>query len=165
MFSKKLIKKAQKLIKICREKNIKVVTAESCTGGLVSTLITSISGSSAVFDRGFVTYSNEAKMELLEVDRDVLQEKGAVSKEVSNAMVMGALANSNANLGVSITGIAGPNGGTEKKPVGLVHISACINNTVLQHKRNIFKGSREEIRNSSTETAIDMMLSLTDRSI
>jgi len=102
-----------------------IATAESCTGGLVAGLLTAIPGSSAVVDRGFVTYSNQAKTEMLKVPADLIGEVGAVSGEVALAMVLGALDQSRADIAVSVTGIAGPGGGSEEKPVGLVHFAAC----------------------------------------
>ena len=114
----------QALIDAARLRHLRIATAESCTGGLVAGALTAIAGSSEVFERGFVTYSNEAKIELLGVDPELIAEHGAVSSEVAVAMAMGALENSLADIAVAITGVAGPGGGTPDKPVGLVHM-AC----------------------------------------
>lgn len=121
MFSSSLIDRAQALIDACRRRGIVLATAESCTGGLVAALLTEISGSSDVLDRGLVTYSNAAKHELLGVPERTIENHGAVSPETALAMAAGALAHSRANLAVAITGIAGPTGGSPEKPVGLVH--------------------------------------------
>ncbi len=124
MFSDELMEQASEILNICRKKGLKLATAESCTGGLISALFTEIAGSSDVFDRGFVTYSNEAKNELLGVPQEMLAEFGAVSEQTAKAMAQGALKNSNASVVIAVTGIAGPGGGSTDKPVGLVHL-AC----------------------------------------
>jgi len=115
---------AAKILQSCREKGFKIATAESCTGGLISACLTEIPGSSDVMERGFVTYSNEAKNELLDVPMSLIEEQGAVSEEVVRAMVAGALVNSHADIAVAVTGIAGPGGGSPDKPVGLVYVAA-----------------------------------------
>jgi nicotinamide-nucleotide amidase len=111
------------LVRSLREKGWKIATAESCTGGLVAAAITDVAGSSDVFDRGFVTYSNAAKIEMLGVPAELIAKHGAVSAEVAQAMADGALNHSNADLAIAITGIAGPSGGTAEKPVGLVYLA------------------------------------------
>jgi nicotinamide-nucleotide amidase len=116
---------AARVFNACRLHHLKVATAESCTGGLVSGALTEIPGSSDVFDRGFVTYSNAAKQTMLNVLPAILERHGAVSREAADAMVDGALAMSDADLAVAVTGIAGPGGGSEEKPVGLVHFAAA----------------------------------------
>ncbi len=133
-----------------------ITTAESCTGGLISASITEIAGSSAIFDRSFITYSNEAKQEMLDVSKDVIQTHGAVSEECAAAMAKGALRNSNANLAVSVTGIAGPNGGTKDKPVGLVYIGVASQNKIEIMKCN-FEGSRDQIRTSTVNMALNLL--------
>ena len=110
---------------LCKAKKLMVATAESCTGGLVAGALTEIAGSSAVVDRGFVTYTNEAKAEMLGVPAERWRRHGAVSRETAEAMAKGALAHSRADLAVAITGIAGPGGGSAEKPVGLVHFAAA----------------------------------------
>lgn len=124
MFTPDEIARATVLLQRCRAQGLKIATAESCTGGLVAALLTEVSGSSDVFERGFVTYSNEAKSELLGVDAALIARLGAVSREVAVAMAEGALAHSRAGVAVAITGVAGPGGGTPHKPVGLVYIAA-----------------------------------------
>lgn len=125
MFGKAMSLSASRLIDLCRGKGLLIATAESCTGGLIAGLITSVSGSSDVFDAGFVTYSNEAKTRMVGVPADLIIEMGAVSEKVAHAMALGAIANSRAHVAVSVTGIAGPGGGSAAKPVGLVHCAAA----------------------------------------
>ncbi len=134
-----------------------VATAESCTGGLVSSIITDVAGSSEVFDRGFITYSNDAKNEMLGVSYDLLDNLGAVSEEVARAMAAGAIERSNADLSVAITGIAGPGGATEGKPVGLVYIAVSDNNDTITVTKNHFSGDRNRVRIQSAFKAIDML--------
>jgi nicotinamide-nucleotide amidase len=116
---------AKRVLDLCRARDLRVATAESCTGGLVVAALTEISGSSDVVDRGFVTYSNAAKQAMLGVPAATLKRHGAVSAQTAKAMAAGALKNSQADLAVSITGIAGPGGGSKQKPVGLVHFAAA----------------------------------------
>ena len=123
-FEPSLIKQAEEILELAKVKNIKIATAESCTGGLISAILTEIAGSSAVFERGFVTYSNQAKIDLLGVDAKTLEEFGAVSAGTAKEMAIGAVKNSLADLSVAVTGIAGPDGGTEDKPVGLVYVAS-----------------------------------------
>ena len=158
-FDQELIDLAQKLIDLALKNNIKIATAESCTGGLLSGLITSISGSSNIFDCGFVTYSNNSKNKLLGVNNILLEKFGAVSVEIANEMARGALKNSSANLVISITGIAGPKSDETKKPVGLVYISAFSQkNNELISKKFQFNGNRDEIRNLSVKNAINLLI-------
>ena len=141
-------------------KGVMIATAESCTGGLVSASITSIAGSSAVFDRGFVTYSNEAKAELLGVSPDLIQNHGAVSAEVATAMAEGALKHSRAALSVAITGIAGPGGGSLEKPVGLVHFATAVEGQDTLHFEKRFGTiSRDAIRHAAVDAALHALLS------
>jgi nicotinamide-nucleotide amidase len=123
MFSEQLLSLAREVLEAARARGLKIATAESCTGGLIAGLLTEIPGSSDVFERGFVTYSNEAKEEMLGVPHDLLAAHGAVSSEVAGAMARGALAHSLAHIAVAVTGIAGPGGGSADKPVGLVWIA------------------------------------------
>lgn len=125
MFPSDLIEEAGRLIAVMRSRALKLATAESCTGGLVAAALTEIPGSSDVFDRGFVTYSNAAKVGMLGVDFDLIMRYGAVSAEVARAMAEGALRCSAADFAVAVTGIAGPGGGTIEKPVGLVHLATA----------------------------------------
>lgn len=154
MFDSDLLLRAARLISLCEARALKISSAESCTGGLVAALLTEIAGSSAVFERGFVTYSNAAKVELIGVPVQTISQFGAVSEETARAMAAGALAHSSANIAVAITGIAGPGGGTSAKPVGLVHIaSAAVNGRVI-HARHLFDGNRAEVRLSAVKEAL-----------
>lgn len=122
---------AARVLDLCRARGLKVATAESCTGGLVAGALTDIAGSSDVFDRGFVTYSNEAKQEILGVPPATLTKHGAVSAETAAAMAQGTLARSRADVAVAVTGIAGPGGGSADKPVGLVHFAAATHHGLI----------------------------------
>ena len=148
--------RAENIIKAALAKKIKIVTAESCTGGLLSAILTEISGSSSVFERGFVTYSNLAKQQILGVYAKTLQDFGAVSSHVAREMALGALKNSDAQIAISITGIAGPNSDLSHKPVGLVYISIASSDKVLIRKFN-FQGSRESVRKSSIKESLNML--------
>lgn len=153
-----ILTKAEQLVTLAKAKGKMVAVAESCTGGLVAAAITSISGSSEIFERGFVTYANMAKHQMLGVPLDMLQACGAVSKEVAIAMAEGVLNHSYAHISVAITGIAGPTGGTVEKPVGLVHIASRYAKMPVVHKVFHFSGNREEIRNDAVSAALDMLL-------
>lgn len=150
---------AEKIIKTATEKGVMIATAESCTGGLIAGALTDISGSSVVVDRGFVTYSNEAKNEMLSVPMALIEEHGAVSEEVARAMAEGAIAHSCAGLAVSVTGIAGPGGGTEEKPVGLVWFGLANEQGEVRAEHHVFadKG-RRFIRGKTVATALEMLL-------
>lgn len=134
------------LIDLYRRNGLKIATAESCTGGLVAASLTAIAGSSDVFERGWVTYSNEAKSESLGVPMELIAEKGAVSSEVAEAMARGALRRARADVAVSITGIAGPGGGSLEKPVGLVFIGLARKDGWSQVERCVFPGGRDSVR-------------------
>ena len=150
---------AAKLVQAAQAKRVIIATAESCTGGLVSAALTDIAGSSAIFDRGFVTYSNEAKAELLGVSPSLIDMHGAVSKDVACAMAEGALKNSRATLSVAITGIAGPGGGTAEKPVGLVHFATSVKNADTVHFENRFENlSREDVRCAAVNVALEALI-------
>jgi len=148
-----------KIISLLKEKKLTVATAESCTGGLIAHTFTNISGSSDYFDRGFVTYSNKAKMQLLDVPEDLLIEHGAVSNPVAKAMAEGARKKSNVDIGIATTGIAGPTGGTAEKPVGLVYIAVSNLDRTIVKKFN-FKESRIENKYSSCNAAFKMLYDL-----
>jgi nicotinamide-nucleotide amidase len=137
-----------------RNRGLKLAVAESCTGGLVADRITNVSGSSDYFDRGVVVYSNEAKTDLLGVPADLIQQHGAVSGPVAEAMARGILARSQADLGLAITGIAGPSGGSEEKPVGTVHV-ALADKTKVEEKRYLFRGTRDQIKRIGSDVALD----------
>jgi nicotinamide-nucleotide amidase len=143
------------------KRNLRIVLAESCTGGLVCQQLTNIPGSSVWFDRGFITYSNESKMELLKVNKTTLSKFGAVSKEIASEMALGALDASHADIALSITGIAGPSGGSTDKPVGTVFFAIAYQNRVVFNASKIFPGSRENIRESSCLFALNQVLALT----
>ncbi len=136
----------------------KIAVAESCTGGLLSGALTDIPGSSAVFERGFVTYSNQAKHEILGVPVTLIEEHGAVSEPVAVAMAEGALKNSHATLAIGITGIAGPGGGSDEKPVGLVYISFARTGQKTQCQRHVFTGGRSAIRKLAVTQALDWLI-------
>jgi nicotinamide-nucleotide amidase len=149
------------LLDLCKAKKLMVATAESCTGGLVAGALTDIAGSSAVVDRGFVTYTNEAKEQMLGVPAAILRAYGAVSRETAEAMAQGALKHSLADLVVSITGIAGPGGGTAEKPVGLVHFAAAARDGRLTHREHRFGDiGRSEVRRLSVLQALAMLSEL-----
>ena len=152
---------SQKLGNQCIKNAYKLVIAESCTGGLVCSVITSVSGSSNWFDRGFVTYSNQSKCDLLGVAKKTLANHGAVSQNVANEMALGALQNSHGTLSLSITGIAGPNGGTKDKPVGTVYFAICNQNSMLFESRSNFAGSRLEIQEKALLFALNNLLKVT----
>lgn len=143
--------------RLLKEKGLKVALAESCTGGFVSKRLTDIPGSSAYFDRGFITYSNNAKMEQLGVKKETLDEHGAVSAEVAAEMAQGALEKSGADIAVSLTGVAGPSGGTAEKPVGLVYLALAHKDGIIE--KDFFRkfGDRNQIRLVSTQVALDMI--------
>lgn len=137
---------------------LKIATAESCTGGLVAALLTEIPGSSTVVERGFVTYSNKAKEEMLGVPGDVLADFGAVSEPVARMMAEGALAASRANIAVAITGVAGPGGGTRMKPVGTVHIACARENRAMLHEMlQLGDIGRDAIRMAAVEAALNLI--------
>ena len=149
------------LLDICKARKLMVATAESCTGGLVAGALTDIAGSSAVVDRGFVTYTNEAKEQMLGVPAETLRAHGAVSKATAEAMADGVLKHSPADLAVSITGIAGPGGGTPEKPVGLVHLAAATRSgRLIQRERRFGEIGRAEVRRLSVLEALAILTAL-----
>jgi nicotinamide-nucleotide amidase len=150
--------RAATLLDAYREKGLKIATAESCTGGLVAALLTEISGSSSVVERGFVTYSNEAKIELIGVPAELIAAHGAVSEPVARAMAEGALAHSRADVAVGITGVAGPTGGTATKPVGLVHFGLARKGAATIHlERRYGDLGRETVRHRAVEDALALL--------
>jgi nicotinamide-nucleotide amidase len=149
---------AARVLARARARGVKIVTAESCTGGLVAAALTEIAGSSDVFERGFVTYSNDAKRELLGVPEAILAAHGAVSCETAEAMARGALAHARADLAVAITGVAGPGGGTADKPVGLVHFAAASRDGRLVHRERRFGDiGRAAVREHSVAEALTLL--------
>lgn len=155
---------AEQVLAACRARKWTVATAESCTGGLVAGALTEIAGSSDVVDRGFVTYSNAAKMEMLGVPEETLDKFGAVSDQTALAMAHGALERAGVDIAVSITGIAGPGGGSAAKPVGLVCLAAVVRESQARIERKMFYGDlgRSEIRRRSVIEALDMLLELSN---
>jgi nicotinamide-nucleotide amidase len=148
-----------KISNILKEKKLKIATAESCSGGLISHNITNISGSSEYFDRGVVSYSNNAKKELLDVSEDILEKYGAVSKQTAKEMAEGIRKKSSVDIGIATTGIAGPTGRTKDKPVGLVYIAISTNDDTFVKKFQ-FSGSRLENKKSTCNAALKMLLDL-----
>ena len=158
MFSPALIARAEALLETYRRRGWKLATAESCTGGLITALLTEVPGSSDVVERGFVTYSNEAKQELIGVPAAILAEHGAVSEATARAMAFGAHAHSKADIAVSVTGVAGPGGGSALKPVGLVHF-ACSGpgERLVATERRFGDIGRSQVRQASLEQALALL--------
>lgn len=148
----------EKLAALLPNKKKVLATAESCTGGLLAATITQRPGISANFERGFITYSNESKTEMLGVSADKIAEHGAVSDQVAIAMAMGALEHSHASISISITGIAGPDGGSEQKPVGLVYFGYALKGVKQGSVEHHFKGSRAEIQRQAVQTALQLLI-------
>ena len=158
MFDAELMQQALRLIETARAAGKRIATAESCTGGLLAGLLTQIAGSSAVLERGFVTYSNEAKTGMLGVETHVIDDHGAVSAAVVRAMVLGALQHSRAEIAVAITGIAGPGGGSETKPVGLVYLGcASRNGEVVISKQKFGDAGRQNVRRAALVEALALL--------
>lgn len=158
MFTETLMNLAERIVKEFTDKHLSLATAESCTGGLIGGCITSIAGSSQIFDRGFITYTNRAKHEMLGIPKAFLDMYGAVSEEVARAMAEGALIHSTADRSIAVTGIAGPDGGTPTKPVGVVHIACAIRHMDTYHVCHQFEGNRHTIRLSTIEQALTLLL-------
>ena len=155
---------ATRVLEVCRAAGLMVSTAESCTGGMVAAALTDIAGSSDVVERGFVTYSNEAKAEAIGVPMDLIIAHGAVSEPVARAMAEGALSHSRADLAVAITGIAGPGGGTADKPEGLVHFACARTGQATRHARIEFGPlGRAEVRRRSVLQALTMLADMAAR--
>lgn len=158
MFPEAIQTLARQVIETAAARGLVLVTAESCTGGLVAGALTAIAGSSAVLERGFVTYSNASKTDLLAVPADLIEAHGAVSEPVARAMARGALAGSGADLSVSVTGVAGPGGGTAEKPVGLVHFGAVGPNGEIHAMHRFGDIGREQVRLASVRVALGLLL-------
>jgi len=163
MFSRELLEKAGQLLRLCDKAGLRLVTAESCTGGLLSACLTAIPGASNLLDHGFVTYSNVSKMALLGVPEALFESAGAVSEEMACAMAKGALAGTGVDLAIAITGVAGPSGGTSEKPVGLVHLAAAAHGLGTLHARHIFQGDRTAIRVQCVDASIDLLITQVKR--
>jgi nicotinamide-nucleotide amidase len=156
-----LVAEAAALLDMCRSRQLTVATGESCTGGLIAGILTEVPGSSDVVDRGFVTYSNTAKSEMLGVPAELIDRHGAVSEPVARAMAEGVLRHSPADLAVAVTGIAGPGGGTADKPVGLVHLAAIRRGgTIVQERRIFDDNGRSAIRLDTVAAAFVLLLDL-----
>jgi nicotinamide-nucleotide amidase len=158
LFSTVIQDRARQVIAACKAHGLPLATAESCTGGLIAGAITEIAGASDVFERGFVTYSNEAKIEMLGVSETTLAQHGAVSEAVARAMAEGAIVNSGAVIAVAVTGIAGPGGGSDEKPVGLVHLACARKAHPTLHLRVVFPGDRTSVRLATVAAAFDLVL-------
>ena len=152
-----LLELSERLGALLKSKEIKIATAESCTGGWIAKIITDVSGSSAWFDRGFVTYSNAAKMQMLEVKPETLEQYGAVSAQTATEMVNGALAHSDADCAIAVTGIAGPEGGTAEKPVGTVFIAWAYKKQDVKVVQQKLMGNRHQIRRQTVKIALEGM--------
>lgn len=158
MFDAMLIEKAERLLKTCGERHMRVATAESCTGGLIAALLTEIPGSSVVIGRSFITYSNRAKREVLNVPAELLQEHGAVSEQVVRAMAQNTFDMTTAHLTVAVSGIAGPGGGSAEKPAGTVHMATATADGVTHMCHQFCDIGRTQVRLATVNAAIDMML-------
>jgi nicotinamide-nucleotide amidase len=158
LFPNDIVEAAEATLAAARAKKLRIVTAESCTGGLIGGALTEIAGSSDVFDRGFVTYSNEAKATVLKVPTDILRAHGSVSAETAKAMVEGALARSAAQIAVAVTGVAGPGGGSAEKPVGLVHFASLHKGGTAHNEEKRFGDiGRTEVRLATIRHALRML--------
>lgn len=158
MFNSALIDETTELLNICKRLNITLTTAESCTGGMISALLTEIPGSSAVIHKSYVTYANTAKHAILGVASDILKDKGAVSEEVVRAMAEGAVMISGAHISVAVSGIAGPDGGTTDKPVGTVHFATHYKSETTHDCQHFGDLGRHEVRMATVEHAINMLV-------
>ena len=158
MFPERLLELAEEAIRTCERAGLRLVIAESCTGGLLSACLTEIPGASNVVERGFVAYSNAAKTALLGVGAELLETHGAVSAEAARAMAEGALAQVPAELSLAVTGIAGPGGATPAKPVGLIHLASARKGAETIGRRHVFAGDRTCVRLAAVEAAIEMLL-------
>ncbi|HEX6441315.1 MAG TPA: CinA family protein [Stellaceae bacterium] len=158
MFDLETLALAENLLALCRARGWRVATAESCTGGLVAAALTAVADASDVFKRGFVAYSNEAKIDLLGVPQDMIAQHGAVSAETAAAMARGAVSRAGVDLSVSTTGIAGPGGGTPQKPVGLIYLGIAARDGGGRVERRVFPGDRGEVRHAAMVEALEMLL-------
>lgn len=154
--------KEHTLVKKLTKKKYTITTAESCTGGLLSAAIVNVSGASVVLNSAYITYANEAKESIVGVSHGTLDKFGAVSKETATEMCLGCARAANADIGLSTTGIAGPDGGTAEKPVGLVYIGCSLHGNVIV-ERHMFKGSREKIRKDTVDAALDLAIQCLDK--
>ena len=162
MFPDDVSAPARDVLAACAAAGQRVAVAESCTGGLLAACLTAIPGSSEVVERGFVTYTNQAKSELLGVPETLFTTVGAVSEEVARAMAAGALARSDADVSAAVTGIAGPGGASPGKPVGLVHVAVARAGGAALHERHVFTGDRDAVRLQAVRAALDLLNRLAD---
>ena len=157
VFEAEILTLAQSVLEACRARNWRLATAESCTGGLVAAALTEIAGSSGVVERGFVTYSNQAKTELLGVPPEIIAAHGAVSAETATAMAQGAVSRAPVQLAISVTGIAGPGGATPTKPVGLIIFGMARRDGRCRTERRVFPGDRSAIRQAALQRALELL--------
>lgn len=158
MFDANLQAQSRNLLQALRDADLMIATAESCTGGLIAGLLTEIAGSSDVVERGYVTYSNEAKHECLGVPMELIEAHGAVSEDVARAMAKGAVDRSRASISVAVTGVAGPGGGTAEKPVGLVHVAVARSEGAVSHRRLLLGDiGRENVRMDTVREALALV--------
>jgi nicotinamide-nucleotide amidase len=157
LFDPETLRLAETVLATCRARFWRVATAESCTGGLVAAALIAIPGASDVVERGFVTYSNNAKIELLGVPAETIAEHGAISEQTAAAMARGAVARAGVDLAVSVTGIAGPGGGTPQKPIGLVYLGVARRDGASRVEHRIFPGDRSEVRRAALIEALEML--------
>lgn len=158
MFDPETLALAEAVLALCRARRWRLATAESCTGGLVAAALIAIAGASDVVEGGFVTYSNKTKIEMLGVPQETIAAYGAVSSETAAAMAQAAVARAGVDLAVSVTGIAGPGGGTSQKPIGLVYIGVATKNGASRVERGTFPGDRNEVRLAAARLALEMLL-------
>ncbi len=158
VFPQPLVDRAEEALDSCRGLGLMLAVAESCTGGMVAACLTSVAGASAVVERGFVTYTNRSKQDMLGVPPHLFTSVGAVSEEVARAMAEGALVESPVDAAVAVTGIAGPGGGSAGKPVGLVHLASARKGRATLHERHVFSGDRDAVRRQATEAALRLLL-------
>lgn len=157
MFDPETLALAEAVLAACRARNWHLATAESCTGGLVAAALTAIAGASDVVERGFVAYSNEAKIELLGVSADTIAAHGAVSAQTAAAMARGIVARAPVELAVSVTGVVGPSGGTPQKPVGLVYLGVARKDGAARVERRVFQGDRAQVRDAAVALALELL--------
>ncbi|MEM7023317.1 MAG: CinA family protein [Pseudomonadota bacterium] len=158
IFPESSIALAKELLAACEQRGWHLATAESCTGGLIVGCLTEIAGSSSVVDRGYITYDNRAKEEVLGIDSELLATVGAVSEEVARAMAEGARKAADVDLAIAVTGIAGPGGATPTKPVGLVHMAVAVRDRTTQHTRRVYPGDRSAVRLATVDEALGLAL-------
>ena len=149
---------ARRVLAACERQGLRLATAESCTGGLIAACLTEVPGSSSVVERGYVAYDNRAKQEMLGVSAELLEQQGAVSQEVAEAMAEGARVRGDVGLAIAVTGIAGPGGATDLKPVGLVHLAVARATGPSLHERHVFTGDRATVRRASVDAALALAL-------